>query len=45
MVVDTDTHSPDDLIDTARAIEIAVGAGLDREEAVQIVTDHAIIKA
>ena len=45
MVVDTDTHSPDDLIDTARAIEIAVGAGLDRGEAVQIVTAHAIIKA
>lgn len=45
MVVDTDTHSPDDLIDTARAIEIAVGAGLDREEAVQIVTNHALIKA
>jgi len=45
MVVDTDTHSPDDLIDTARAIEIAVGAGLDRDEAVQIVTAHAIIKA
>lgn len=44
MVVDTDTHSPDDLIDTARAIEIAVGAGLDRDEAVQIVTDHAIIR-
>ncbi len=44
MVVDTDTHSPDNLIDSKRAIEIAVGAGLDREEAVKIVTDHAIVK-
>lgn len=44
MVVDTDTHSPDDLIDTARAIEIAIGAGLDRDMAVQIVTDHPLMK-
>lgn len=45
MVVDTDTHSPDDLIDTARAIEIAMGAGLTREEAESIVINHALIKA
>ena len=43
MVVDTDTHSPDDLIDADRAIEIATGAGLDRDEALRIVTDHAIM--
>jgi histidinol phosphatase-like PHP family hydrolase len=43
MVVDTDTHSPDDLIDTDRAIEIAFGAGLERGEAVQIVTNHALM--
>ncbi len=45
MVVDTDAHSPDDLIDTKRAIEIAMGAGLTLEGAESIVTDHALIKA
>ena len=44
MVVDTDTHSPEDLIDTDRAIQIAVGAGLTPEEAKRIVTDHPIIR-
>jgi len=43
MVVDTDTHRPDDLIDTDRAIEIAFGAGLERGDAVQIVTNHALM--
>lgn len=44
MVVDTDTHSPEDLIDTDRAIQIAVGAGLTPEEAKRIVTDHPIVR-
>jgi histidinol phosphatase-like PHP family hydrolase len=44
MVVDTDTHSPDNLIDTARAIQIAIGAGLDGDEAMKIVTNHALMK-
>lgn len=44
MVVNTDTHSPEDLIDTKRAIQIAVGAGLAPDEAERIVTDHPIIK-
>jgi histidinol phosphatase-like PHP family hydrolase len=44
MVVDSDTHSPDDLIDTERAVEIAMGAGLDLDEAVDIVKNHAIVK-
>jgi len=44
MIVDTDTHSPDDLIDTNRAIEIAMGAGLSQEIARNIVLDHPIIK-
>jgi histidinol phosphatase-like PHP family hydrolase len=44
MVVDSDTHSPDDLIDTKRAVEIAMGAGLDLDEAVDIVKNHAIVK-
>jgi len=44
MVVDTDTHSPEDLIDTDQAIQIAVGAGLTPEEAKRIVTDHPIIR-
>lgn len=44
MIVNTDTHSPDDLIDADRAIQIAWGAGLTHEEAVRIVMDHAIIQ-
>jgi histidinol phosphatase-like PHP family hydrolase len=44
LVVDTDTHSPDDLIDEKRAIEIAIGAGLKEEEARMIVTNHPIVK-
>lgn len=44
MVVDTDTHAPHDLIDCKRAVEVAIGAGLNPEEADRIVKDHAIIK-
>jgi histidinol phosphatase-like PHP family hydrolase len=43
MVVDTDTHAPDDLIDRERAKQIAMGAGLTREEAAMIVEHHAIL--
>lgn len=44
MVVDTDAHSPDDLIDSDRAVQIAVGAGLSHEEGSRIVRDHAILR-
>lgn len=44
MVVDTDSHSPEDLIDSERAVQIAVGAGLDQEEAQRIVHNHAIVR-
>ncbi len=44
MVVDTDSHAPRDLINSKRAIEIAMGAGLSQEEATAIVEEHAIIK-
>jgi len=44
MVVDTDTHAPKDLINSVRAVQIAVGAGLSQEEAVRIVNDHAIVR-
>jgi len=43
MVVDTDTHAPGDLIDSARAQQIAVGAGLTEDEAAAIVKHHAIL--
>jgi len=43
MVVDTDSHSPRDLINSERAIEIAMGAGLTLQEATAIVKQHAII--
>ena len=43
LVVDTDAHSPDDLIDRNRAIEIARGAGLTLERAEDIVAHHSII--
>lgn len=44
MVVDTDTHSPDDLIDSNRAMEIAMGAGLTRIVSERMIYDHPIIK-
>lgn len=44
MVVDTDSHSPRDLINSERAIEIAMGAGLTLQEASAIVNQHAIIR-
>ncbi|MFZ3148380.1 MAG: histidinol phosphate phosphatase domain-containing protein [Methanothrix sp.] len=43
MVVDTDGHAPRDLINSERAIEIAMGAGLTLQEATAIVKHHAII--
>lgn len=43
LVVDTDAHSPEDLITRDRAIQIAVGAGLSQEEAARIVTNHPIV--
>jgi histidinol phosphatase-like PHP family hydrolase len=43
LVVNTDAHSPEDLIDTERAVQIAFGAGLDLQEARQIVIEHAIL--
>jgi histidinol phosphatase-like PHP family hydrolase len=44
MVVDTDSHSPRDLINSERAVEIAMGAGLSLEDATAIVMQHAIIR-
>ncbi len=44
MVVDTDAHAPEDLIDSKRAIQIAIGAGLTEEEATDIVLRHAILR-
>jgi len=43
IVVDTDAHAPEDLIDQKRAIEIARGAGLTLEMATYVVENHAII--
>jgi histidinol phosphatase-like PHP family hydrolase len=43
MVVDTDTHAPRDLINSERAQQIAVGAGLTQAEAAAIVKHHAIL--
>lgn len=43
LVVNTDAHGPDDLIDRKRAILIAMGAGLTEEKATEIVTHHPIV--
>lgn len=43
LVVDTDAHAPEDLIDRERAIEIAWGSGLTLEKATDLVDHHAII--
>lgn len=42
MAVNTDTHGPEDLITSSRAVEIAIGAGLSREEAVKMMRDHPL---
>ncbi|MBN1323773.1 MAG: histidinol phosphate phosphatase domain-containing protein [Methanotrichaceae archaeon] len=44
MVVDTDTHSPDDLIDSRRAVEIARGAGIPEEIAKRMIEDHPLVR-
>jgi histidinol phosphatase-like PHP family hydrolase len=41
MVVNTDTHAPQDLIDSKRAVQIAMGAGLTWEDALKTVNHHA----
>lgn len=40
LVINTDTHSPDDLITFERSIEIALGAGLSKEEALKAAIDN-----
>lgn len=39
LVINTDTHSPDDLITFDRSIEIALGAGLSKEQALKAAID------
>jgi putative hydrolase len=39
LVVNTDAHSPGDLIDQATALQVALGAGLSREEAGRALND------
>ena len=40
LIVDTDTHSPDDLITFEKSYEIARGAGLSDEEAMKAIVDN-----
>ena len=40
LIVDTDTHSPDDLITFDKSYEIARGAGLSDEEAMKAIVDN-----
>lgn len=42
MAVNTDTHDPEDLITSKRALEIAIGAGLTQEEAVKLLRYHPL---
>jgi histidinol phosphatase-like PHP family hydrolase len=44
LVVNTDTHRPEDLIDIERAKQIAMGAGLREEEARRVVSKSPIVK-
>lgn len=39
-MVDTDTHSPDDLITFEKSYEIALGAGLTHDEAMKALVDN-----
>lgn len=40
LLVDTDTHSPDDLITFEKSYEIALGAGLTHDEAMKALVDN-----
>ena len=40
LVIDTDTHSPDDLITFERSIEIGLGAGMTKEEIHMAIVDN-----
>ena len=40
LLVDTDTHSPDNLITFEKSYEIARGAGLSDEEAMKALVDN-----
>lgn len=42
LIINTDTHSPDDLISFERSLEIAQGAGLNKEEALKIAIDNPL---
>ena len=40
LLVNTDTHAPDDLITFEKSYEIALGAGLTKEEAMKAIVDN-----
>ena len=40
LLVDTDTHSPDDLITFDKSYQIALGAGLSHDEAMKAIVDN-----
>ena len=40
LIVDTDTHSPDDLITFDKSYQIALGAGLSKKEALEAIVDN-----
>jgi histidinol phosphatase-like PHP family hydrolase len=44
MIVNTDSHAPEDLISRDRALEIAMGAGLTAQEARDVVDKHPLIQ-
>ena len=44
MIVNTDSHAPEDLISRDRAVEIAMGAGLTAQEARDVVDKHPLIQ-
>ena len=44
MIVNTDSHAPEDLISRDRAVEIAMGAGLTAREARDVVDKHPLIQ-
>lgn len=42
MVVDTDSHHPSDLITTSTALKVAMGAGLEKDEAKQVLENSRV---
>jgi hypothetical protein len=43
LVINTDTHSPDNLITRERALQVLVGAGMSEADAREVLTNNELL--